>query len=353
MKQKLPRERVVKRPVDYCEDSTDFESLSGTEYATSSPNDGENLGIQEGDVETRSSTTRNVPSVMMTAPLNSGAELCERVRALNSAIRQAAASIVDASFEHSAVERQLKVGNNTARKSVGKAMFESIHKWKGTELEQGLLQKGLEGVMVVVCQKMLAMWSADDKESKILVELYQRKIKKEALSGYWRAMTKKAAKLSLHQTVKQNLSRCLQRGMTQILQLTGRNSKPNCAMSEGIRDICQAALELDVALCEDPTDDEWSVFHAGEDLDTRRKLDTRTTEPSDMPNDGVPIDQGHVLCPTGLGLRRECTSKSVSTPNGSVTIEVQKDSKIRYIQVIYKSKALLDENVPCGGIVHT
>ncbi|KAG7091413.1 hypothetical protein E1B28_010450 [Marasmius oreades] len=273
--------------------------------------------------------TNYIPSVMMNAPLYSGAELCEMVRALNDVIRQTAATVTDASFEYSEVEEG-KRPNNTAKQFIKSSMFNRIYHAKGG-LQKGLLQKGLEGVMVVACCEMLAAWSKDKTESEKLYNLYKHKIQQ---NGYWRAMTKKAVKLSLHENVENDLSKCLERVVKQILAIPGRwRDQLQPRIKQGIRDVCQAAMRLDVVLSEDPTDDDWEVFYALPDS----KFDTETTEP--IPDGEMSVSQGLVLCPTDLGLRRANFTNVSSVPSGSVKMEGT-NPRVHW-QIILKAKALV------------
>ncbi|KAG7089037.1 hypothetical protein E1B28_010747 [Marasmius oreades] len=270
-----------------------------------------------------------IPSVVVTAPLYSGADLCEMARRLNYQIRQAAASITDTSFEFPG-EKARRPRDNEARQFIKSKMINRIYNVQKKGLGEGLLrvllQKGLEGVMVVACSKMLATWSKDKVESEVLSNFYKSRMQQ---SGYWRSMTKKAAKLSFHKGVKEELLDCLNQVVNQIIDVSGRGSfELDVAIQDGIGDVCDAVMRLDKALSEDPTDDDWEVFYAFPDSE----IDIETTEPNGEIS-------GLVICPTDLGLRRAIFTNATSDiPSGSTMVEFT----ISHWQTILKAKALLE-----------
>ncbi|KAJ7578242.1 hypothetical protein C8J56DRAFT_797701 [Mycena floridula] len=219
-------------------------------------------------LDSRTKELQGAQTFLATADSISGADVLRMVQSLNDEIFQTAAYIADAlNPADKEVDEDVMVVDDekvtlqwmeTAKRCIGEELVSLLVSKRTHEDFEALVQNALQSSLGHVCAFQLQHWATDPRPTRLFHETYTRlrATESQAVSGRWRALTRKYAKYHESDTVQ--ISRLLQKfveAVAAVLHLSGwKLSIANQLKSqiEGkLSAVVQLMLELDKAMgCE-------------------------------------------------------------------------------------------------------
>ncbi|KAJ8095977.1 hypothetical protein PM082_015198 [Marasmius tenuissimus] len=242
--------------------------------------------------------------------LRSGAELKDILGSLNDEIAHHSAVIAE--LITSGGDSKDNLDDNSRFCADGILAHQLLERLRssGSALRLAVFRKSLQGVLSWACQDLINDWTADDANCKLLEGIHAS-MKKEVLpsvSGRWKMLTRKYSNNTSRATLKQLVHK-LTNDVLSLVRLMPDSSivsKHRKDVGRSIESVLERAIQVDRALTEAATDEEWEAFciRAGGKFD-KKKMDKSTWSRSEG---GEPV--GLVVSSMGLGLKRTATGKS-------------------------------------------